>query len=120
MKKKDVLFGIIASVEALVLLGFAIYIKSNMIIVFLMCFIFSSFVSFLFIEKDTLELMLFCSMFSSIVVPLFSFLCNNGVISLNEVSFYFLAEPIVCLTSWIVAIRDKLMKKTRLYLQFPF
>ena len=73
MKKKDVLFGIIASVEALVLLGFAIYIKSNMIIVFLMCLIFSSFVSFLFIEKDTLELMLFCSMFSPIVVPLFLF-----------------------------------------------
>ena len=117
---KDVLFGIIASIEALILLGFAIYVKSNMIIVFLMFFIFSSLVSILFFEKDSLEMMLFCTMFSPIIVPLFSFLCNNGVFNLNEICFYFLAEPIMCFTSWIVAIRDKVMKKTRLYLQFPF
>jgi hypothetical protein len=120
MKKKDVLFSMIASVEAFVLLLIVVYIKSNLIVVFFLMLFFSSFISVLFFAKESLEILLFFSMFSPFLAVLWSLLSYNGDVNLDKICFYFLAEPIVCVTSWIIAIKDRFVKKTELNLRFPF
>ena len=120
MEKKDILFSIIASVEAFALLLIVIYIKSNLVAVFFLMLLFSSFISVLFFAKESLEILLFFSMFTPFLVVLLSFLSYNGVLYLDKICFYFLAEPIMCFTSWIIAIKDRFVNKTKLSLRFPF
>ena len=82
---------------------------------------FYSFLSVLFLEKETIEMFLFFSLFVPVVVPLFTVLINNGTFDLNKVCFYILIEPLMCFASWFVAMKDKVVKKEqRIYLRFPF